>query len=164
MRAPSLLFADGSIQRRPAARLARRVSRLAFLGSIHLPDAHLLSSSFPPRPRSLFSSRPSAPSAALKPDADAVAARVRSKLDFVSERLDRDEDESADELVKHSLDRLAFASQVSNVQSAFGAVGHDALDEMGSLANKATETVATFQASQYAAKWMPVDTHLTMKP
>ena len=89
---------------------------------------------------------------------------MRSKLDFVSERLDRDEHESADELVKHSLDRLAFASQVSNVQSAFGAVGHDALDEMGSLANKATETVATFHASQYAAKWMPVDTHLTMKP
>ena len=66
---------------------------------------------------------------------------MRGKLDLVSERLDRDEDESADELVKHSLDRLAFASQVSNVQSAFGAVGHDALDEMGSLANKATETV-----------------------
>ena len=47
---------------------------------------------------------------------------------------------------------------------AFGSVGHDALDEVGSLANKATETVALFQAAQYASKWMPIDTHLTMKP
>lgn len=35
---------------------------------------------------------------------------------------------------------------------------------VGSLANKATETVAIFQAAQYAAKWMPIDTKLSMKP
>lgn len=50
------------------------------------------------------------------------------------------------------------------MQSAFGSIGTDALDEVGSLASKATETVALFQAAQYAAKWMPVDTKLSMKP
>ena len=66
--------------------------------------------------------------------------------------------------MKESLDRLNFASQVSNVQSAFGATWKDAADEAGSYASKATETVAIFQAAQYAAKWMPIDTKLSMKP
>ena len=86
------------------------------------------------------------------------------ELDAVADRLHGDERESSADLVKGSLDRLAFASQVSQVTDAFGSVGHDALDEVGSLANKATETVALFQAAQYASKWMPIDTHLTMKP
>ena len=93
-----------------------------------------------------------------------MAARVRSKLDAVADRLHSDERESSADLVKGSLDRLAFANTVSQVTDAFGSVGHDALDEVGSLASKATETVALFQAAQYAAKWMPIDTHLTMKP
>jgi hypothetical protein len=93
-----------------------------------------------------------------------MAARVRAKLDFVNSKVSHEgEDEEAFK-VKDSLDRLAFASQVSNVQSAFGSIGTDALDEVGSLANKATETVAIFQAAQYAAKWMPIDTKLSMKP
>ena len=51
---------------------------------------------------------------------------------------------------------------MSNVQSAFGSIGGDALDEVGSLANKATETVAIFQAAQYAAKWRgPQSIHAT---
>ena len=109
-----------------------------------------------------FASQHSSP--AQSAESSEMAARVRSKLDAVSDRLRSDERESSADLVKGSLDRLAFASQVSQVTDAFGAVGHDALDEVGSLASKATETVALFQAAQYAAKWMPIDTHLTMKP
>jgi hypothetical protein len=109
-----------------------------------------------------FASQHSSP--AQSAESSEMAARVRSKLDAVSDRLHSDERESSADLVKGSLDRLAFASQVSQVTDAFGSVGHDALDEVGSLASKATETVALFQAAQYAAKWMPIDTHLTMKP
>lgn len=93
-----------------------------------------------------------------------MQAKVRAKLDFVNSKLDNDGEDAEAEKVKGSLDRLAFASQVSNVQSAFGSLGHDALDEVGSLAHKAQETVALFQASQYASKWMPIDTKLSMKP
>ena len=109
-----------------------------------------------------FASQQSSP--AQSAESSEMAARVRSKLDAVADRLHGDERESSADLVKGSLDRLAFASQVSQVTDAFGSVGHDALDEVGSLANKATETVALFQAAQYASKWMPIDTHLTMKP
>lgn len=109
-----------------------------------------------------FASQQSSP--AQSAESSEMAARVRSKLDAVADRLHGDERETSADLVKGSLDRLAFASQVSQVTDAFGSVGHDALDEVGSLANKATETVALFQAAQYASKWMPIDTHLTMKP
>ena len=109
-----------------------------------------------------FASQQSSP--AQSAESSEMAARVRSKLDAVADRLHGDERESSADLVKGSLDRLAFASQVNQVTDAFGSVGHDALDEVGSLASKATETVALFQAAQYASKWMPVDTHLTMKP
>ena len=97
-------------------------------------------------------------------DADALAAKVRAKLDFVSTRASFDETETEAERVKASLDRLAFASQVKGVRSAFGAAINDAADEIDGLAHKAEETVAAFQAMQYAAKWMPVDTRLSMKP
>ena len=97
-------------------------------------------------------------------DADALAAKVRAKLDFVSTRASFDDEETEAERVKASLDRLAFASQVKGVQSAFGAAINDAADEIDGLAHKAEETVAAFQAMQYAAKWMPVDTRLSMKP
>ena len=62
------------------------------------------------------------------------------------------------------MDRLAFHAQVKGVSEAFGALGHDAAEDVGSLAHKAAELTAQFQASQYAAKWMPVETLLTMKP
>ena len=97
-------------------------------------------------------------------DADALAAKVRAKLDLVSTRASFDDEETEAERVKASLDRLAFASQVKGVQSAFGAAINDAADEIDGLAHKAEETVAAFQAMQYAAKWMPVDTRLSMKP
>ena len=97
-------------------------------------------------------------------DADALAAKVRAKLDFVSTRASFDDEETEAERVKASLDRLAFASQVKGVRSAFGAAINDAADEIDGLAHKAEETVAAFQAMQYAAKWMPVDTRLSMKP
>lgn len=61
----------------------------------------------------------------------AMAARVRAKLDFVSTKVNHEGEEEEAEKVKGSLDRLAFASQVSNVQNAFGSIGHDALDEVG---------------------------------
>ena len=111
-----------------------------------------------------FASQQSSP--AQSAETSEMAARVRSKLDAVADRLHGDEPhrESSADLVKGSLDRLAFASQVTHVTDALGSVGHDALDEVGSLASKATETVALFQAAQYASKWMPIDTHLTMKP
>ena len=112
-----------------------------------------------PPPR--FASQTSSPAQSL--EASEMAQRVRSKLDAVASSLDSDEP-STNDLVKGSLDRLAFASTVNNVTQAFGSVGNDALDEVGSLAHKATEQVALFNAAQYAAKWMPVDTKLTMKP
>ena len=80
-----------------------------------------------------------------------MAAKVRAKLDFVSTKAAHEGVDEEAEKVKDSLDRLAFASQVSNVQSAFGSIGNDLVDDVGSLANKATETVALFQAAQYAA-------------
>jgi hypothetical protein len=97
-------------------------------------------------------------------DADALAAKVRAKLDFVSTRAGVDDEETEAERVKASLDRLAFASQVKGVRSAFGSAINDAASEIDGLASKAEETVASFQAMQYAAKWMPVDTRLSMKP
>ena len=97
-------------------------------------------------------------------DADALAAKVRAKLDFVSTRAGADDEETEAERVKASLDRLAFASQVKGVRSAFGSAINDAASEIDGLASKAEETVASFQAMQYAAKWMPVDTRLSMKP
>ena len=97
-------------------------------------------------------------------DADALAAKVRAKLDFVATKANFESAEEEAERVKASLDRLAFASNVSNVQSAFGAMGKDLSEEADALASKATETVALFQAAQYAAKWMPIEGMRSMKP
>ena len=110
-----------------------------------------------------FASQVASPAQAQGTDNNDIAARVRSKLDAAAASLNDDQPSGSD-LVKGSLDRLAFASTVNNVASAFGSVGNDALDEVGTLASKATEQVALFHASQYAAKWMPVDSKLGMKP
>ena len=115
------------------------------------------------------------------PDGEAVARRVRGRLDVVSDRLSRGDAGAADSwfggggddsrslssshnAAQDAMDRLAFHAQVKGVSEAFGALGHDAAEDVGSLAHKAAELTAQFQASQYAAKWMPVETLLTMKP
>jgi hypothetical protein len=102
-------------------------------------------------------------------------------LDVVSDRLSRGDAGAADSwfggggddsrslssshnAAQDAMDRLAFHAQVKGVSEAFGALGHDAAEDVGSLAHKAAELTAQFQASQYAAKWMPVETLLTMKP
>ena len=115
------------------------------------------------------------------PDGEAVARRVRGRLDVVSDRLSRGDAGAAESwfggggddsrslssshnAAQDAMDRLAFHAQVKGVSEAFGALGHDAAEDVGSLAHKAAELTAQFQASQYAAKWMPVETLLTMKP
>lgn len=102
-------------------------------------------------------------------------------MDVVSDRLSRGDAGAADSwfgsggddsrslssshnAAQDAMDRLAFHAQVKGVSEAFGALGHDAAEDVGSLAHKAAELTAQFQASQYAAKWMPVETLLTMKP
>lgn len=53
-------------------------------------------------------------------EAEAMAARVRAKLDFVSTKVAHDGDDEEAFKVKDSLDRLAFASQARGARGARG--------------------------------------------
>ena len=63
-----------------------------------------------------------------------------------------DGEEETQTKVHNALDRLSFATQVHNTADAFGQALTDAKEEVGEYASKATESLARFQAAQYAAK------------
>ena len=90
--------------------------------------------------------------------------RLAAKLDFLSARVNFEGEEETQSKVHNALDRLAFATQVHNTADAFGQALTDAKDEVGEYAMKAAETMARFQATQYAAKWMPLETNVNLKP
>ena len=88
----------------------------------------------------------------------------RTRLDFASASSSaRGGDESA-ELARAALDRLAFSNAVSQVSDALGNVFADASEEVGSYASRAAETLARFQAAQFAAQFNPIESALNMKP
>ena len=68
------------------------------------------------------------------------------------------------ELVRGALDRLAFSNTVSQVQDALGSVLADASEEVTEYAAKASETLARFQAAQFASQFNPIESALHMKP
>ena len=76
-----------------------------------------------------------------------------------------DGEEETQTKVHNALDRLSFATQkcISDA-AAFGQALTDAKEEVGEYALKAAESVARFQATQYAAKWMPLETNVNLKP
>ena len=82
--------------------------------------------------------------------------RLAAKLDFLSAKVNFDGEEETQTKVHNALDRLSFATQVHNTADAFGQALTDAKEEVGEYASKATESLARFQAAQYAAKWMPL--------
>ena len=90
--------------------------------------------------------------------------RLAAKLDFLSAKVNFDGEEETQTKVHNALDRLSFATQVHNTADAFGQALTDAKEEVGEYASKATESLARFQAAQYAAKWMPVETNVNLKP
>ena len=69
-----------------------------------------------------------------------------------------------DEGVRGALDRLAFSNSVARVTDAFGEVLNDASDEVNTYASKAAETLARFQAAQFAMQFNPIESGLSMKP
>ena len=90
--------------------------------------------------------------------------RLAAKLDFLSAKVNFDGEEETQTKVHNALDRLSFATQVHNTADAFGQALTDAKEEVGEYASKATESLARFQAAQYAAKWMPLETNVNLKP
>ena len=90
--------------------------------------------------------------------------RLAAKLDFLSARVNFDGEEETQTKVHNALDRLSFATQVHHTADAFGQALTDAKEEVGEYALKAAESVARFQATQYAAKWMPLETNVNLKP
>ena len=69
-----------------------------------------------------------------------------------------------DEGVRGALDRLAFSNSVAQVTDAFSEVLNDASDEVNTYASKAAETLARFQAAQFAMQFNPIESGLSMKP
>jgi hypothetical protein len=90
--------------------------------------------------------------------------RLAAKLDFLSAKVNFDGEEETQTKVHNALDRLSFATQVHNTADAFGQALTDAKEEVGEYASKAAESLARFQAAQYAAKWMPLETNVNLKP
>ena len=90
--------------------------------------------------------------------------RLAAKLDFLSARVNFDGEEETQTKVHNALDRLSFATQVHHTADAFGQALTDAKEEVGEYALKAAESMARFQATQYAAKWMPLETNVNLKP
>lgn len=72
--------------------------------------------------------------------------------------------EEEDDRVRGALDRLAFSNAMNQVTDAFGAVLDDATEEATQYANKASEALARFQASQYAAQYLPIESAVSMRP
>ena len=92
------------------------------------------------------------------------AGRLQAKLDFLSAKVNFDGEEAAQVKVHNALDRLALAGQIHNTVDAFGEAVRDMKEEVGEYASKAAESLARFQATQYAAKWMPIETNVNLKP
>ena len=69
-----------------------------------------------------------------------------------------------DDRVRGALDRLAFSNALNQVTDAFGAVLDDAADEATQYANKASEALTRFQASQYASQYLPIESAVSMRP
>ncbi|CAL6381950.1 unnamed protein product [Bathycoccus prasinos] len=59
---------------------------------------------------------------------------------------------------------IVVCNEVHHTADAFGQALTDAKEEVGEYALKAAESVARFQATQYAAKWMPLETNVNLKP
>ena len=74
------------------------------------------------------------------------------------------EEDDADDRVRGALDRLAFSNAMNQVTDAFGAVLDDATEEATQYANKASEALARFQASQYASQYLPIESAVSMRP
>lgn len=75
-----------------------------------------------------------------------------------------EEEDDADDRVRGALDRLAFSNAMNQVTDAFGAVLDDATEEATQYANKASEALARFQASQYASQYLPIESAVSMRP
>ena len=97
---------------------------------------------------------------ALAPSSRPAGGGGGRALDFSRRRADDDKAE----LVRGALDRLAFANTVSQVQDALGSVIADASEEVTEYASKASETLARFQAAQFASQFNPIESALNMKP